>query len=366
MKTDNRQHIYFVIGAAILLLGLYNGLRYATPIEVINPYEYFHGTERTNFQILNIFIGGTVVPLVSIAAGALLMTFRESRPVNVILTLLVMLFFIMISTVFFFGFDVLSGVIIMLIIAALFMKLDKKIILAAFGFLLALHFVFNGLILLWGGLTSPGDIIYSSIQQVNRFSSVFGGSDYFAIIGLNLEVFMTYQLSSGFRWTLTILPWIFLGMVFHQSDIRGLIRNNTGMMLTIAAALTIGGLMIKMIEILSVGSFAATGLATHFGGPLLGAGYFMGLLLISMYVPEKVRAVLTAAGTKGLTVYIAFNFVMMLIFYGPGFGLFGEVAIMTAVFTVIAVYAALVVLAMVLKRYDIKTLEELSVVNIEK
>ncbi|CAM4250083.1 DUF418 domain-containing protein [Lacicoccus alkaliphilus] len=366
MKTDNRQHIYFVIGAAILLIGLYNGLRYAMPIDVVNPYEYFHGSERTNFQLVNIFIGGAVVPLISIAAGALLMTFRESRPVNVILTLIVMLFFIMVSTVFFFGFDVLPGIIIMLLAAALFMKLDNKIILASFGFLFALHLVFNGFIFLWGGSGPPGDIIYSSIQQVNRFSSVFGGSDYFAIIGLNLEVFMTYQLGSGFRWTLTILPWIFLGMVLQQSDIRGLTRTHTGMMIAVAAALTIGGLMIKMIEILSVGSFAATGLATYFGGPLLGAGYFMGLLLISMHVPEKVRAVLTAAGTKGLTVYVAFNFVMMLLFYGPGLGLFGEVSIMTTVFTVIVVYAALIVTAAVLERYDIKTLEQLSVVNIGK
>lgn len=366
MKTENRQHIFFVIGAALLLLALHNGMRFSVPLDVVNPYEYFHGSERTNFQIMNIFIGGAVVPLISIAAGHLLMTFRGQRPAGVILTLIVMLFFILISTVFLFGFDVLPGIIVMLIIAALFLRLDWRIILASFGFLFVLHLVFNGLIILWSGFGSPGDIIYSSIQQVNRFSSVFGGSDYFAIIGLNIEVFMTYQLNSWFMWTLSILPWVFLGMVLHHFDITGLIRDNTGMMIAVTAALLAGGILIKIIEVLSLGSFAATTLATHFGGPLLGAGYFMALLSASLFLPGKVRALFSAAGENGLTLYIAFNFVMVVLFYGPGFGLFGEVSIMTTALIVLAVYAALVLLGVILKRYGIKTLEQLSIVNIKK
>lgn len=355
-----------MIGAAILLLGLYNGLRFSVPIDAINPYEYFHGTERTNFQIVNIFISGAVVPLISIAAGFLLMTFKGHRPFNVILTLIVMLFFVMISVVFFFGFDVLPGIIIMLIVAALFLRLDRRIILASFGFLFALYIVFNSMLILWSGFGSPGDIIYSSIQQVNRFSSVFGGSDYFAIIGLNLEVFVTYQLGSWFMWTLTILPWIFLGMVLHHYDIPGLIRNNAVMMIILTAALLTGGIMIKMVEILSLGSFAATNLATYFGGPLLGAGYFMVLMLIGMFVPEKVLSIIGAAGIYGLTVYIAFNFIMMILFYGPGFSLFGEISIGTTVFIALALYVFLVAIANILKHYNIKALERLSIVNIGK
>lgn len=366
MKIDNRQHIFFVIGAALLLLALHNGLRFSVPLDVINPYEYFHGSERTNFQIMNIFTGGAVVPLIAIASGYLLMTFRGQRPAGIILTLIIMLLFILISTVFLFGFDVLPGIIIMSAIAALFLRLDWRIILASFGFLFVLHLVFNGLIILWSGFGSPGDIIYSSIQQVNRFSSVFGGSDYFAIIGLNIEVFMTYQLGSWFMWTLTILPWIFLGMVLHHFDIGRLIRDNTGMMIAVTAALLAGGILIKIMEVLSLGSFAATTLATYFGGPLLGAGYFMALMLISLFLPQKVRSLFSAAGENGLTLYIAFNFVMVVLFYGPGFGLFGEVSIMTTASIVLAVYAALLVLAVILKRYGIKTLEQLSIVNIKK
>lgn len=87
---------------------------------------------------------------------------------------------------------------------------------------------------------------------------------------------------------------------------------------------------------------------------------------MSLFLPEKVRALFAAAGEKGLTLYIAFNFVMVVLFYGPGFGLFGEVSIMTTVSIVLAVYAVLLVLAFILKRQEIKTLEQLSVVNIKK
>lgn len=355
-----------MIGIAILLLGLYNGLRFMMPFDVINPYEYFHGAERTNFQIVNMFTSGAVVPLIAIAAGFLLTTFKGTRPVNIILTLMVMLFIIMISVVFLFGFDVLPGILIMLMVAAFFLRLDRKIILASFGFLFALHLIFNGLIILWSGFSSPGDVIYSSIQQVNRFSSVFGGSDYFAIIGLNLEVFTSYQLSSWFMWTLTILPWIFLGMVLSHYNIRELIKNNTGMMMTVSAALVAGGLVIKMIEILSLGSFAAANLAEYFGGPLLGAGYFMVLMSISMFLPQKAVRVIGAAGGNGLTVYIAFNFMMTILFYGPGLGLFGEISIGMMVFIVLVIYIVLVGVANISAYYNIKTLEQLSVVNIGK
>ena len=349
---------------AILLLGLSNGLRFTIPVDVINPYEYFYGTERTHFQIMNIFLSGAAVTLAAVAGGYMLMTFKHHPLVNIILTLIVMLFISLLSAVFFFGFDVLPGIILMLIIAAFFIMADRRVVLGAFVLLFALHVIFNGVMVVLSGLNSPGDIIYSSIQEVNRFSSVFRNNDYFAIIGLNLEVFFTYELSGWFMWILTILPWTLLGIVLYRFNVAELFRNNAVMMISITIALLAGGLAIKMIEVISLGSYTASEFATRFGGPLLGTGYFMLLFLIYNLLPEKLSGVFGAAGEKGLTMYILSNFIMMFVSYGIGFTLYGEVSIGNMTFIIMIIYAVSVVIMNVLKRYDVKTLEELSAVTV--
>src|SRR5699024_10185788 len=104
--------------------------------------------------------------------------------------------------------------------------------------------IVNGLMVVLSGLNSPGDIIYSSIQEMNRFSGTFRSSDYFAIVGLNLEVFFTYQLNEWFMWILGILPWTLLGIVLYMFNVAELFRNNGMLMITITVALLLGGLVI--------------------------------------------------------------------------------------------------------------------------
>lgn len=349
---------------AILLLALSNGLRFTLPFDVINPYEYFYGAERTRFQIINIFLTGATVSLAAAAGGYMLMTFRHQPLVNIIATLAVMLFISLLSAMFLFGFDSLPAIITMLLIAAFFIRADKRVVLASFVVLLALHVIFNGVMIVLSGMNSPGDLIYSSIQEVNRFSSVFRSSDYFAIVGLNLEAFFIYQLSGWFMWIFTILPWALLGIVLYRFNVAELFRNNTLMMVAVTIALLLGGLSIKMIEVISLGSHMASEFATRFGGPLLGIGYFFLIFLIYNLLPKKLSAIFAAAGEKGLTVYMLSNFIMMFVSYGIGFNLYGDVSIGNMTFIVIIIYAISVAVMNVLKRYDIRTLEELSAVTV--
>ena len=349
---------------AILFLGLSNGMRFTIPLDVINPYEYFYGTERTHFQIMNIFLGGAAVSFAAVTGGYMLMTFKEHPLVNIILTLVVMFIVSVLSALFLFGFDPLPGIILMLIIAAFFIRADRRIVLGSFVLLFALHVIVNGVTVVLSGLNSPGDIIYASIQEVNRFSGTFRSSDYFAIIGLNLEVFFTYQLSGWFMWILGILPWTLLGIVLYRFNLAELFRNNGMLMIFITVALLAGGLVIKMIEVISLGSFTAAEFAERFGGPLLGTGYFMLMFLIYNLLPEKLSKVFGAAGEKGLTVYVLSNLIMAIASYGIGFTLYGEVSIGNMIFIIIIIYTVLLVIMNILRHYGIKTLEELSAVTV--
>lgn len=349
---------------AILLLALSNGMRFTIPLDVINPYEYFYGTERMHFQIMNIFLGGAAVSFAAVAAGYMLMAFKDHPLMNIILTLVVMMIVSVISAVFLFGFDPLPGILLMLIIAAFFIRTDRRVVLGAFVLLLLLHIIVNGLMVVISGMHSPGDIIYSSIQEVNRFSSTFRSSDYFAIIGLNLEVFFTYQVSEWLMWVLGILPWTLLGIVLYRFNVAELFKNNGMLMISMTAALLTGGLLIKMIEVISIGSFTAAEFAERFGGPLLGTGYFMLVFLIYNLLPEKLSKVFGAAGEKGLTVYVLSNILMAFASYGIGFTLYGEVSISNMIFIILIIYAVLLVIMNILRHYDVKTLEELSAVTV--
>lgn len=349
---------------AILLLGLSNGMRFTIPLDVINPYEYFYGTERMHFQIINIFLGGAAVSFAAVAAGYMLMTFKDHPLVNIILTLVVMLIVSMISAVFLFGFDPLPGIILMLIIAALFMRADRRMVLGAFVLLFSLHVIVNGVMVVISGLNAPGDIIYSSIQEVNRLTSTFRSSDYFAIIGMNLEVFFTYQLSDWFMWIMGILPWTLLGIVLYRFNVAELFKYNGVLMISITLALIAGGLLIKMIEVISIGSYTAAEFAERFGSPLLGTGYFMLVFLIYNLLPEKLSKIFGAAGEKGLTVYVLSNVLMAAASYGIGFTLYGEVSIGNMIFIVIIIYAVLLVIMNALRHYNVKMLEELSAVTV--
>src|SRR5690625_7866686 len=95
---------------AILILALGNGMRFTIPLDVINPYEYFYGAERTHFQIMNIFIGGATVPLAAVAGGYMLMTFPAPPLVNIIWTRGAMFIISVIPAVFLSGFDPLPGI----------------------------------------------------------------------------------------------------------------------------------------------------------------------------------------------------------------------------------------------------------------
>ncbi|MHC0553001.1 hypothetical protein [Salinicoccus sp. CNSTN-B1] len=59
--TDNMR-ARSILGFALFLALLMNGLYFMMPYDAVNPYEYLHGINLSTFLALDIFIGGAVVP----------------------------------------------------------------------------------------------------------------------------------------------------------------------------------------------------------------------------------------------------------------------------------------------------------------
>jgi uncharacterized protein len=126
-----------------------------------------------------------------------------------------------------------------------------------------------------------------------------------------------------------------------------------------------GGMAIKMIQVLTLGSYSGRLLAENFGGPVLALGYFLLMMYLTTIVPSSVLEVFRRMGRYFLTLYILSNVVFMMIFYGIGAGMYGEMEIAAMIWTVLIILVFLMVLATVMHRYRIRSIEDLFTHNSE-
>ncbi|GAB3064606.1 DUF418 domain-containing protein [Salinicoccus sesuvii] len=352
---------------SIILMGvlLLNGLHYMMPFEAVNPYEYLSGSNLSSYQILDIFIGGAVVPLVALAVGYTIHTFRDHGISNLFKITVFILIIGIIQTIFIFGFDFLPGLALMTLIALFFLRTGFVATFVSGMALFLFHLIMNVLVGFFANVGSSSDIVYTALQDVNTYTSVFANTDYFAIIGLNIEILTSNVASSLYALVFTILPWILVGMSLGKIGIAKFTKSNLLLTTLLFLVLAGGGMAIKIIQVLTLGSYSGRLLAENFGGPVLALGYFILLILLSVIAPVRTLDILSRIGRYALTLYILSNILFMFIFYGIGLRLYGEVEIVGMVWIVLVIYIFIMVLAAVMHRYRIGSLENLFTNNSE-
>lgn len=363
MTDSTRSSI--ILGLAFLGILLMNGLFFMMPYEALNPYEYLSGSNLSTFQVLDIFIGGAIVPLVALATGYLINAFRHYGIGNLAKVSAFVLALGIVQTFFIFAFDFLPGLVLMALVALLFLKAHWAVSLLAALLLFFFHLTANVLVGFFASVGSPTDIIYTAMQDVQEFTSVFRSTDYFAIIALNIELFSRNVISTLYGLLFTVLPWLLVGMSLGRLDIVRFIRSNPVMHIILFIVLAGGGMAIKMIQVLTLGSYSGRLLAENFGGPVLALGYFLLMMYLTTIVPSSVLEVFRRMGRYFLTLYILSNVVFMMIFYGIGAGMYGEMEIAAMIWTVLIILVFLMVLATVMHRYRIRSIEDLFTHNSE-
>ncbi|CAM2884774.1 hypothetical protein SN16_02390 [Salinicoccus roseus] len=364
MMTDSTRSS-IILGLAFLGILLMNGLFFMMPYEALNPYEYLSGSNLSTFQVLDIFIGGAIVPLVALATGYLINAFRHYGIGNLAKVAAFVLALGIVQTFFIFAFDFLPGLVLMALVALLFLKAHWAVSLLAALLLFFFHLTANVLVGFFASVGSPTDIIYTAMQDVQEFTSVFRSTDYFAIIALNIELFSRNVISTLYGLLFTVLPWLLVGMSLGRLDIVRFIRSNPVMHIILFIVLAGGGMAIKMIQVLTLGSYSGRLLAENFGGPVLALGYFLLMMYLTTIVPSSVLEVFRRMGRYFLTLYILSNVVFMMIFYGIGAGMYGEMEIAAMIWTVLIILVFLMVLATVMHRYRIRSIEDLFTHNSE-
>ncbi|MXQ50844.1 DUF418 domain-containing protein [Salinicoccus hispanicus] len=351
-----------IIFIGVLLL---NGLYYMMPFEAVNPYEYLSGSNLSSYQVLDIFIGGAIVPLVALAIGYTIHEFKDYGIGNLAKITAFVLALGIVQTFFIFAFDFLPGLALMTLVALFFLRTGFAVTFISGMALFLFHLVANILVGFFANIGSPSDIIYTALQDVNNYTSVFTNSDYFAMIGLNIEIFSGNGASTLYTLVFTVLPWLLVGISLGQVGIARFARSNLLLNTLLFILLAGGGIAIKIIQVLTLGSYSGRLLAENFGGPVLALGYFVLLIQLTTMVPARILEIFRRMGRYALTLYILSNVIFMLIFYGIGMRLYGEVEITGMVWIALMLYIFLMVLATVMHRYQISSLENLFTNNSE-
>ncbi|GGD98982.1 DUF418 domain-containing protein [Jeotgalicoccus aerolatus] len=360
--TDSNKHIYFIGGVSLILLFIFSGQYFLVPLNEINPFEYFFGSELNIFNITDIITGGSVIPLIGIITGFLLSQYGNTGKKHLAKVLFIVLIILTLNAVLISGFDKMPFIILMAFIGLIFIGRHWIISLAASLILFAIHLMFNVVLEIINGLNSNIQRMYSGIQQVNAFISTYRSSDYLAIVNMNIDT-----LTSGgdmlFDAAFIILPSILLGVALKELNLTQFIKTSPFISAGIIMVLLAGGISTKLIQILMLGSITGETLGEGFGGPVTAIGYFMLLAYIAGSIPEPVFNIFYNMGRYSLSVYILFNIFMMFIFYGFGLAMYGQVSFQMMILTVLALYILLLIISNVLAHYNIRVLEQTFLIN---
>src|SRR5699024_8956286 len=150
-------------------------------------------------------------------------------------------------------------------------------------------------------------------------------SDYLAMVNNNLDVLLGQPINSIILPVCTILPWILIAIALNQVKLETLFNDSLYHEIAFIMVFILIELSAKLIQVLTLGNIVGELLGEGFGGPVLAVGYFMFLMYIANLLPEFLKKYFVSVGKYGISLYLIFNIIMMFIFYGIGFTLYGEI-----------------------------------------
>ncbi|MDK6863765.1 DUF418 domain-containing protein [Nosocomiicoccus ampullae] len=345
VKKDNA-----LIGFTIIFTMFAVGIYYLLPIIYVNPYEYLYGRELRSFQLYHLIFSGVMIPLLSLVTG-LIISRQEYDKVTVLKRLSLVFLVLLGCSVLFNGFIILFVIPLSGMVVLFFRENSLIISLITAVILLVLYLVVWTII---PALTSvsTNDIIYSSIQQLNNYLGVYREKDIISMIELNVSSIRAMDFFSLFMFV--SLPFTFIGSILERIDIEKYFKTK-GFILTLVVLTS--ALFIKMIEVLSLGSRSGKLIGENIGGMMLGFALFLTIILLVEQAPKFATLLFEIPGKYVLFLFIVFNFLMSIIFYGIGFNYYGEVTVATLVLIIFIILIVLYAIMLILNKFKITLLE---------
>ncbi|MDN3437513.1 DUF418 domain-containing protein [Planococcus sp. APC 3900] len=340
-------------GFALLGILIINMLAFHSPLSYIDPYKWFNGSLNEGiYMVIDIFIQASFYPLFAMLFGyGLAMQFmraearnRPFMPLAVKRLLILLLIGIIHAFLIWYG-DILITYAIMGLLLISMIRLPSAWLMAFAAVIYTVpHLLLLGIMFLAVAVDPNTYVGYMEIES--SIQSYQSGS--FAEIFSQRLADWTYSnnLVNYIVLIATILPFLMVGAAAAKWRLIERTQEKRKLWLVLAIVPLTVGLLLKSAPFLFESNYAFVYLQDIFGGPLVAIGYaaLIALLAQNAFL-QKLLSPLAKVGRMSLTTYITQSVLATLIFYSYGFGLYGQVDLLTGTLIALGIFIGQVIFA---------------------
>lgn len=352
---DNRiEALDLMRGFALLGIFIANMLFFHTPIIYIDPYTWFTGSSDENtFRWITIFVQGSFYPIFAMMFGyGINMQYEKAKERGLPFTstqarrLSILLLVGLIHALFIWAGDILVSYAVMGFLIIWFVRVPAKwllpiaavlYIIPMGSFVALLHFLER--------IDPTSASSFVDLHQIESSISAYAHGSFGEVFMQRFTDWLTIGVASGLLLgCFMVLPLIIIGATLSKWKVIERANEMKGRLAVFAAVMIIFGVWIKSLPFINGATISKQMLQETFGGVILASGYVaLILLLVQIPIFRVVFRPVAKAGRMSLTTYITQSIVATLIFYSYGFGLYGQVNLLTGTWIAIGVFAIQVV-----------------------
>ena len=346
-------------GFALFGILIVNFLSFHSPYTHIDPFNYWDKAgDSTVFPIIDVFFQASFYPLFSLLFGYGVMILKERAELKGVHSPLLLarrfLFLLIIGlchALFIWHGDILVTYAIAGFALILFIELSGKLLILL-GLLIYIipNLLLVGILLLT--LYIEPDLSAMMTTSVADIVQVYQSGTWLEIVRQNIDDWlMNNNLATMPILMISILPLFLIGAGLRKLQVVEKLeqRRMTAIVLMIVFLTT--GYLIKLLPYFISTNLAMQYIQDIFGGPLVAVGYS---LLILVLVNSKIGIItkpLQTIGRLSMTNYLMQSIVATCLFYSYGFGLYGNVSLLTGTMIAIILYVCQILFSIIWMKY---------------
>lgn len=368
--TNRIEALDLLRGFALLGILIANMLLFHSPSFYIDPYQYFTETgDLVAFKWITILVQGSFYPIFAFLFGyGLNMQYEKAiarnQPFAKMMSkrLLILLVFGLIHALFIWSGDVLFSYATLGFILLLFIRIPAKWLTTIAVILYTIPGILLYLLMkLMSNLEDSFSEDLTNQPKIEKALEVFGNGSFAEIFSFRAVEWLVFGLSSTFLGLFIVLPIILFGAAMSKVKVIERAHALKGKLMIVGVIGLIIGLWIKALPFIQSPSYENFQLQATFGGVFLAVGYASIFLVLT--TSKKFRSFFSPLGKAGrmsLTTYIMQSVIATLIFYGYGFGLYGQVSLWTGTVMAFGIFVLQVIFAEIwLAKFKMGPIEKL-------
>lgn len=340
-------------GFSLFGILIINMLAFHSPLSYIDPYKWFDGNLNEGiYWFIDLFIQASFYPLFAMLFGyGLAMQFmraeannRPFMPLAVKRLLVLLLFGILHAFLIWYG-DILITYAIMGFLLIGMIRLPSSWLLGFAAIIYTVpHLMLLGIMFI-AAAADPS--IYVGYMQIESSIQSYQSGSFAEIFSQRLADW-TYSnnLLNYIILIATILPFLMVGAAAAKWRLIERTQEKRKLWLFLAIVPLLIGLLLKSGPMLFEPNYAFVYLQDIFGGPLVAIGYAAIIALLAQKASlQKLFSPVAKVGRMSLTTYITQSVLATLIFYSYGFGLYGQVDLLTGTLIAIGIFVVQLIFA---------------------